>query len=403
MGISRTSLTHSRVVKAPATSMWSGSTSQRLASMDTGSSVFRALSYRVYRHDDVAFIATHSERATLAERYSRQIRKEAAWIAHPITLSTGNLFRVTRASRAYQHGAGDSRPHTRGHFPILRDSNWTGKSFRWGTETSIPAPPRLIRGSAGLVQLRASAQSEESERKPSWYKAIIRGNTTVAEELHLLECAVPMEIAQTYQIPGQYVMLRRDATQEKPGFFAITSPPKFACHGTDCFEFLVKRVDATEWLCSSTPGSVVDLTAAQGHGFPIHERLCDSVRHVLLFATGSGIAPIRASIEDADLLTRMDSIKLYYGCRNQRRMAFQDRFARWQQERGVQVVPVLSQPAPSWTGARGYVQHVLELDGIQTRPEDTAVLLCGLRGMTTAVETYLLRHGFEKQHILYNF
>jgi ferredoxin-NADP reductase len=273
----------------------------------------------------------------------------------------------------------------------------------WHTLRPLAAPFRPGQLPLRTIQLCASVGKEKSAEKSLWHKAVIQKNTMAAEELHLLECEVPIEIAQSYHTPGQYIMLRRDDSQEKPGFFAITSPPPLDGHDGGCFELLVKQVDATQWLCERQRGSFVELSAAQGRGFPTRERFHNAIRHVLLFATGSGIAPIRAAIEDRGCLVGMDSIKLYYGCRNQNRMAYQDRFASWQKDRGVQVVPVLSQPVSSWNGARGYVQHALERDGILTPPAQTAVLVCGLRGMTTAVESYLLQHGIEKQHILYNF
>ena len=266
-----------------------------------------------------------------------------------------------------------------------------------------PRTPFRKLATVGVVLLKATAPTEQKETQPLWYTGVIRRNRPEAEDLFLLECVVPQEIVTSYHVPGQYVMLRRDSMQAKPGFFSITSPPHHHPDAADCIELLVKQVDRTRWLCALTPGSSVEVTVAQGSGFALRSDTRDAIRHVLLFATGSGIAPIRAVLEDDRFLAHMDSVKVYYGCRNLHRMAYQKRFAQWQQERGVQVVPVLSQPDTSWTGERGYVQHALERDGVQTPPEQTLVFLCGLPGMTSAVEAYLLKQGLKKQQILYNF
>ena len=47
---------------------------------------------------------------------------------------------------------------------------------------------------------------------------------------------------------GQYLKIRKDASQEKPGFFAMANAPG----GSDkLFEFLIKRTDGSAWICDA--------------------------------------------------------------------------------------------------------------------------------------------------------
>lgn len=92
-------------------------------------------------------------------------------------------------------------------------------------------------------------------------------------------------------------------------------------------------------------------------GFPIDKHFKGfkydfPVQNVVLTATGTGIAPIKAAIESKELeLPNEDddgvfgrSCKLYWGCRSEETMPWADKIKDWE-ERGVEVVPVLSQPS----------------------------------------------------------
>ena len=76
----------------------------------------------------------------------------------------------------------------------------------------------------------------------------------------------------------------------------------------------------------------------------------------LLFATGSGIAPIRSTIESNQLNIAPPNsggqmCTLYYGVRTPDDMPYMSKFPEWEHH-GVQAVPVVSQPdIPCESGA----------------------------------------------------
>ncbi|CAE7738895.1 unnamed protein product, partial [Symbiodinium sp. CCMP2456] len=83
------------------------------------------------------------------------------------------------------------------------------------------------------------------------------------------------------------------------------------------------------------------------------------VKQVNIFATGSGVAPMRAVIESDALKGK--TCRLYYGARTESGMAYADRFEDWK-KRGIEVIPTLSKPSDDWSGRTGYVQDVLQED-----------------------------------------
>ena len=54
-------------------------------------------------------------------------------------------------------------------------------------------------------------------------------------------------------------------------------------------------------LCEAAPGATVDASPVLGSGFPMDRAPPSSFHTMLLFATGSGIAPVRALIESGAL------------------------------------------------------------------------------------------------------
>ncbi|XVF02196.1 hypothetical protein REPUB_Repub04eG0155200 [Reevesia pubescens] len=189
------------------------------------------------------------------------------------------------------------------------------------------------------------------------------------------------ELAASHTVPGQYLQLRLPDV-EKPSFLAIASPPSLAA-ASGVFEFLVKSVagSTAELLCELKKGDLVELSQVMGKGFNIDMiNPPEDYPTVLIFATGSGISPIRSLIESGFGADKRSDVRLYYGARNLRRMAYQDRFKEWESS-GVKVVPVLSQPDDSWTGESGYVQAAFARAKQIRSPKGIGAVLCGQRQM----------------------
>lgn len=274
---------------------------------------------------------------------------------------------------------------------------------------ALAAPQRLRRA-------RVVALAAQTQQQTAWNVVSIVENSPICEGHRYLVINVGTtadkgSLSDSYRVPGMYVQLR-SGEDAKPGFFAISCSPNLQ----GIFEFLIKETDASEWLTQLQPGDDVQMSPVMGKGFPMSKLDLlsyppipeeEKPKDILLFATGSGIAPIRAAVEamlnGLNVSTRR-SVKLFYGARYPERMAYMDRFKLWEED-GVEVIPVMSRPKDStekWTGRTGYVQDALKDIGVP-EPKQTAVLLCGVKGMTEDVKSYLMLQGVPEDRILFNF
>jgi len=253
-----------------------------------------------------------------------------------------------------------------------------------------------------------------------WTTGTVVENTEIADGLHQISYSLTVDKFNDgrnflHSTPGQYVQIK--VGDEKPGFFAIASPP-FQMSTLDgdadgncsfTWEFLVKRNDGLAGqLCDMKKGDEVDITNPRGNGFPIGKvAWIFKYKTVLLFATGSGIAPIRSLIEadglgSMDLFMRQD-VRLYYGCKTPAKMAYKDRFEAWTEAGVKKIVPVISQSeGVEWDGQTGYIQEAFKKDGV-TNPAETCAVICGVKGMATDITQILTDMGVSKDAILFNF
>ncbi|HKA38476.1 MAG TPA: CDP-6-deoxy-delta-3,4-glucoseen reductase [Burkholderiales bacterium] len=90
----------------------------------------------------------------------------------------------------------------------------------------------------------------------------------------------------------------------------------------------------------------------------------DSAKPIVLLASGTGFAPIKAIIEHALHTGVKRPMTLYWGCRVRADLYMDDLAARWQQEGKLRYVPVLSDalPADNWSGRTGFVHRAVMED-----------------------------------------
>lgn len=196
----------------------------------------------------------------------------------------------------------------------------------------------------------------------------------------------------THQRPGQYVHLRLPGTAE--GLFALASPP-----GAERWDLLVKaHSPLTEALVHLGLGQRVEVSRPEGPGFPL-EQARD--QDVLLFATGSGISPIRSVIESIrQEREAYRKVTLYFGVRTPGAFAYARDFKAWEQA-GIHVVPTVSQPGASgWQGLTGYVQAHLKEEPLAP---GTQAFVCGQKEMVQGVISALRARGLPASAISQNF
>ena len=227
-----------------------------------------------------------------------------------------------------------------------------------------------------------------------WHPATLVARSPAADgltDLTLDLSETPLRGAHVH--PGQYVRVRLPGHEE--GMFALASPP----NATARWDLLVKEGSAlTNALVHLPLGGRLDVSRPEGRGFPLE---LARGKDLLLFATGSGISPIRSVIESIRReRAAYGRVTLYFGVRTPSSFAYARDFAAWEQS-SIQVVRTVSQPdAGGWQGLTGYVQaHLAE----EPLAPGTLAFLCGQQEMVQGVIQALRARGLPEGALFQNF
>jgi CDP-4-dehydro-6-deoxyglucose reductase, E3 len=193
--------------------------------------------------------------------------------------------------------------------------------------------------------------------------------------------------------PGQYMnILLPDGTTRS---FSMASPP--SANGTE-IDFHIRRIPGGHFtdaiLGRAQPGTPLHIEAPLGT-FCYHE---EDYRPLLMVATGTGFAPIKAILES--LLDDPDCppVTLYWGMRTEADLYLRETIESW---RGrlydFEFVPVLSRANASWQGRRGHVQDAVAEDFGDL--SEHAIYLCGSPGMVTEAKAVFASLGASMDHI----
>jgi CDP-4-dehydro-6-deoxyglucose reductase len=170
---------------------------------------------------------------------------------------------------------------------------------------------------------------------------------------------------------GQYLeFILRDGTRRQ---YSIATPP----HADEQLQFHVRHLPGgvfTDALFGSGPQPIKERDILRVEGplgtFFLRE---DNPRPIILLASGTGFAPIKAIAEHifAEGINRADSGKplrpvvLYWGARTRADLYLDALPARWAAEQpNFRYVPVLSEACPedAWSGRSGFVHHAVMAD-----------------------------------------
>ncbi len=216
------------------------------------------------------------------------------------------------------------------------------------------------------------------------------------EALRGLRLRLPAPLAAAHRRPGQLVKIKAEVGE---GFFALASAPS----ADRAVDLLVKRggkvADAA--IGRASPGATLPVTEPFGNGFAIEEAVG---RDVLLFAAGSGIAPVRSLVQHV-LGHRGDFrlVTLFYGQRHGAEFAYRAEHLDWERG-GVRVVLCPSGEDDAWPGVRGRVQEVARSIGFgDVAPAETVAFVAGMKAMVEDVRRTLGEAGIPAARVHANF
>lgn len=188
-------------------------------------------------------------------------------------------------------------------------------------------------------------------------------------------------------LPGQYVDVLADGVRRS---YSLANAPR----PDGQLELLVKRYPggrlSAYWFERAQPNDLVRIEGPFGTFFLREDRPKD----ILFLATGTGIAPVKALLEElaADpMRAARHRIRVFWGNREA------ESFCWDPVSLGIDIGfhHLLSDTQAPWHGARGYVQDAALRDGID--PDDSVVYACGSNAMIASAREAMAALGLPSR------
>jgi len=195
--------------------------------------------------------------------------------------------------------------------------------------------------------------------------------------------------------PGQYISLLIDLKGSTISRFYSLIPYK------TFNELCIKMVNGamTTQLNKLKKGAKLKFAGPFGN---LH---LNSLKKDLVFvATGTGIAPLRAIIDEAFRRGIKNKVHLVFGERSEEEIIYRKYFEGLEKKyKNFKYTIVLSRPPKKWKGEKGHVEVFLEKEyGKDSSPnEQKQIYLCGILEMVEDVKNLALKLGFEGENIFY--
>ncbi|RXA94313.1 FAD-binding oxidoreductase [Yersinia sp. 2105 StPb PI] len=195
--------------------------------------------------------------------------------------------------------------------------------------------------------------------------------------------------SKLHYLPGQYLDVIGNGGLRRS--YSIANAPR-----TDGkLELQIREVKQGEmssyWFGSAKPNDLLRLEGPLGT-FCLRDKDASTI---VFLATGTGIAPVKAMLEQ--LLNNPDlvadkKILIYWGGRTVDDIYWTPQFERL----NAVFIPVLSRASADWQGRTGYVQNVLLDDGIDLT--QAVVYACGSENMIQSAREALAIAGLPVKH-----
>jgi CDP-4-dehydro-6-deoxyglucose reductase len=226
--------------------------------------------------------------------------------------------------------------------------------------------------------------------EPARHTARISGIRALSRDVTHLTLMLPAEAALRYR-PGQYMnVLLEDGSGRS---FSMAS----AAEGGQ-IDFHVRKIPGGHFtdcvIAGLKVGDSLEVELPLGT-FRLH---AEDYRPLLMVATGTGLAPLKAMLESLMDDPDCPPVSLYWGGRTSADLYFHDEIAQWAQRLyEFRYLPVLSRADERWAGRRGYVQHAVCDDYADL--SEHAVYLCGSPAMIADAKRAFISQGASIEHL----
>ena len=220
------------------------------------------------------------------------------------------------------------------------------------------------------------------------YTAAVESLERIAPEVMRVMLVLPQGERVEFRA-GQYIDIVLDDGSRRA--FSFANPP-----GDDPrIELHVRRIPGGRFTGHVFDAMKVgDRLRFEG---PLGEFTLREGRQPILFVAGAtGFAPIKSIVEDAFARGVQRPMLLYWGVRHAADLYALELAERWQREHSnFRVVPVLSEPDPSWEGRRGLVHEAMLSDHPDLSGQE--VYVCGSVRMVEAAVPAFLKQGLAEE------
>ena len=208
--------------------------------------------------------------------------------------------------------------------------------------------------------------------------------TKLSSDVIELELRIPPQSTFNY-LPGQYVNFIKGDYKRS---YSVANYNKFSN-----LVFFIKRYQGglfSNYLFNEA--KVNDLLRIEGPIGTFFLRNTDK-KNIIFLATGTGIAPVKAILEqmnDDNTGRPNKNIFLFFGGRFSEDLFWKPEFNNI----NVNFIPVLSRSELGWDGLTGYVQNILLSKTINL--SDSVVYACGSENMINDSHKILIRNGLSE-------
>jgi CDP-4-dehydro-6-deoxyglucose reductase len=239
--------------------------------------------------------------------------------------------------------------------------------------------------------LRLSVEPSLQCSPPARLTAAVEQVRPLTPEVLQLRLVLPEDSAVVYR-PGQHLDVVFDDGSRRHSFSMASKPDG------PCLDFHVRRIAGGRFtdaaLARLKPGDALEIELPLG-GFRYHE---EDERPLLMVATGTGLAPLKAMLEA--LLDDDDCppVSLYWGMRTAEDLYLHAQIESWAPRLyEFRYVPVLSRADAGWRGRRGHVQQAVveDFDDLS----EHSIYLCGSPEMIADAKAAFLARGASAEHL----
>lgn len=236
----------------------------------------------------------------------------------------------------------------------------------------------------------------------------VSGVISATQQLtHDILCVqIRLDEAMPAYLAGQYAELSIPGVIEKPRSYSFANAPETELPGH--VSFYIRHVpngEMTTWIhAQNRVGERVTITGPYGSFW-----LRESGAPMLCIAGGSGMAPIKALLEQVSQKGFGRNVAYVFGARTQEDLYCLDEMSRIKESGKDQFnfIPVLSREpeGTAWSGLRGNCTDALTSGVLDSCSFDLAnchAYLCGPPAMIDSAINMLVSNGVSKEHIFYD-